>query len=83
MVQLMYGAMAYAEFGDKANALVAARLVGASETLRPVDYPPLSVEREVRERAVTAVVALLGDAAYERAYAEGGGLSLEEATALV
>jgi hypothetical protein len=41
------------------------------------------MEVEVRDRAEKGARARLGDAAYEAAYAEGGGLSLEEATALI
>lgn len=40
------------------------------------------MERDNFDRAEELVRAALGDA-YEAAYAEGGGLSLEEATALV
>jgi hypothetical protein len=41
------------------------------------------MERDDWARAEELAVAVLGRAAYESAYAEGGGLSLEEATALV
>jgi hypothetical protein len=41
------------------------------------------MEEEVRGQAEAGVRALLDDATYEAAYAEGGGLSLEEATALI
>ncbi len=41
------------------------------------------MERENFVRAEELVRAVLGDDAYASAYAEGGGLSLEEATALV
>jgi len=37
----------------------------------------------VHQRAVERTRAVLGDAAYEAAYAEGGGLSPREAAALV
>ncbi|MGA5128977.1 AfsR/SARP family transcriptional regulator [Streptomyces olivoreticuli] len=83
VVQLKYAALAHAELGGAEGAVTAARLLGASEGLRPVDFPPTSLEREVMERAEAGARPVLGDAAYERAYAEGGGLTLEEATALV
>ncbi|WP_308378060.1 BTAD domain-containing putative transcriptional regulator [Streptomyces sp. ISL-98] len=40
-------------------------------------------EAEIRRRAGAKVRAVLDDATYERAYAEGGGLALREAAALV
>ncbi|MEU5425479.1 BTAD domain-containing putative transcriptional regulator [Streptomyces olivoreticuli] len=83
VVQLKYAALAYAELGGAEGAVTAARLLGAAEGLRPVDFPPTSLEREVMERAESVARPVLGDAAYERAHAEGGGLTLEEATALV
>ncbi|MEV6672761.1 AfsR/SARP family transcriptional regulator, partial [Streptomyces sp. NPDC051162] len=83
VAQLKYAALAYAELGGAEGAVTAARLLGASERLRPVDFPPTSLEREVMERAEAGARPVLGDTAYERAYAEGGGLTLEEATALV
>jgi hypothetical protein len=41
------------------------------------------MEDEVRAQAEADVRAVLDDATYEAAYAEGGGLSLEEAAALI
>ncbi|MFE1290697.1 BTAD domain-containing putative transcriptional regulator [Streptomyces sp. NPDC058751] len=61
----------------------AARLLGVADALLPPSHVPGPMEVEVRERAETGARALLGDTEYEAAYAEGGGLSLEEATALV
>lgn len=43
----------------------------------------MTTEREDFALAQELTRAALGDAAYEKAYAEGGGLSLEEATALI
>ncbi|MEH6379138.1 AfsR/SARP family transcriptional regulator, partial [Streptomyces sp. KLMMK] len=92
MTQLLFAAFAYAglaggEHTEPAargeHALRAARLIGAGDVLRPVDFPVASVEREVREHTEAGVREMLGDDAYERAYAEGGGLTLEEAAALV
>ncbi|MCF3104395.1 winged helix-turn-helix domain-containing protein [Streptomyces roseoverticillatus] len=92
MTHLLFAAFAYAALagGEHAepaageeHALRAARLLGAGDALRPADFPAASVEREVYERAESGVRAVLDDGAYERAYAEGGGLSLAEAAALV
>lgn len=41
------------------------------------------LERANRERAEALARAALGDAGFDAAYAEGGGLTIEEATALV
>ncbi|MFF4971152.1 BTAD domain-containing putative transcriptional regulator [Streptomyces sp. NPDC001083] len=61
----------------------AAVLLGAADRLLPPGHFAGPMEGEVRVRAETGVRALLDDAAYEAAYAEGGALSLEEAAALV
>ncbi|MFC5144034.1 AfsR/SARP family transcriptional regulator [Streptomyces aureoversilis] len=92
MTHLLFAAFAHAglaggEHAEPAargeHALLAARLLGAAEGLRPADFPVASVEREVYERTEAGVREVLGDGAYERAYAEGDGLTLEEAAALV
>ncbi|MGW1253611.1 AfsR/SARP family transcriptional regulator [Streptomyces sp. NPDC002513] len=61
----------------------AARCLGAADRLLPPGHFPSPSEREARAVAEAGARAALGDAAYETAYAEGGGLSAEEATALV
>ncbi|MDX6363666.1 MAG: hypothetical protein QOC85_2676, partial [Streptomyces sp.] len=61
----------------------AARLLGAADHLLPPGHFAGPMEEEVRGQAEAGVRALLDDATYEAAYAEGGGLSLEEATALI
>ncbi|MEV0929350.1 AfsR/SARP family transcriptional regulator [Streptomyces phaeochromogenes] len=61
----------------------AARCLGAADGLLPSGHFRSAMERDVREHAETAVRAVLDEAAYEAAYAEGGGLSPEEAAALV
>ncbi|WP_151482749.1 AfsR/SARP family transcriptional regulator [Streptomyces albicerus] len=61
----------------------AARCLGAAERLRPPGHFQAAMEREMRARAETGARAVLTDEEYEAAYAEGGGLSFEEATALV
>ncbi|MFF5130051.1 BTAD domain-containing putative transcriptional regulator [Streptomyces syringium] len=83
MVQLLYAAHAHVAFGGEEHALTAARLLGASVALRTPGVHVVSIEREVRAETEAAARAALGDVAYERGYAEGGGLTLEEATALV
>ncbi|MFJ1805417.1 MULTISPECIES: BTAD domain-containing putative transcriptional regulator [unclassified Streptomyces] len=65
------------------RAADAARCLGAADTLLPPCHVPPRVEREARDLAMTATRAALGDAEFASAYAEGGGLSYEEATALV
>ncbi|GAA0461838.1 hypothetical protein GCM10009544_25430 [Streptomyces stramineus] len=83
MAQLLIAALAHAELGGEEHALTAARLIAASTVLRPLQQRLVSSERETRDRAEAAARAVLGDAGYERAHTEGGGLSLEEAIALV
>ncbi|GAA0898499.1 ATP-binding protein [Streptomyces asiaticus] len=84
VTQLLTGAEALSGLGGAERAGTAARLVGAYDVLREAQYYRKSaVERTGRERTVAAARAALGDAAYERAYAEGTGLTLEEATALI
>ncbi|WP_405917292.1 AfsR/SARP family transcriptional regulator [Streptomyces sp. NBC_00728] len=61
----------------------AARLLGAADALLPPGHFAGPMEVEVRRQAETGVRALIGDGVYEAAYAEGGGLSVEEAAALV
>ncbi|MFE9875249.1 BTAD domain-containing putative transcriptional regulator [Streptomyces sp. NPDC005784] len=61
----------------------AARLLGAADALLPPGHFAGPMEVEVRARAETGVRALLDDGVYEAAYAEGGGLSVEEAAALI
>lgn len=56
---------------------------GPHDALLPADHAPTTIERTVRGNAERDLRAVLGDAAYESAYAEGGGLSPEEAAALV
>ncbi|MFG2309671.1 BTAD domain-containing putative transcriptional regulator [Streptomyces sp. NPDC048566] len=61
----------------------AARLLGAADGLLPPGYVAGPMEAEVRRRAEAGARALLDEAAFASAYAEGGGLSEEEAAALV
>ncbi|WP_405612509.1 AfsR/SARP family transcriptional regulator [Streptomyces sp. NBC_00076] len=61
----------------------AARCIGAADAALPPTHVASSLERDVHDRAATAARAVLGDEEYEAAYEEGGGLSPEEAAALV
>ncbi|UYQ61781.1 ATP-binding protein [Streptomyces peucetius] len=77
---ILTAARALAGAGD---ALLAARLLGAYEGLLPQGQFMTSLDRENRDLAEDVARAALGDAAFEDAYAEGGGLTLEEAAALL
>ncbi len=82
-VYLMTAALSQASLGGPEQAYYAARLLGAYEALLPPHHFPITTEREDAARAEELARAALGDAAYEAAHAEGGGLTLEEATALI
>ncbi|MEV6176386.1 AAA family ATPase, partial [Streptomyces sp. NPDC052015] len=69
--------------GSSSRAAAAARCLGTADSLLPPRHVAPRLERESREMAEARARAALGDEAYEAAYAEGGGLSYEEATALV
>ncbi|MFF4228121.1 BTAD domain-containing putative transcriptional regulator [Streptomyces sp. NPDC001820] len=70
--------------GRPERAPDAARLLGASDAMLPHGHFAPHYERENRASSEAAVRTALGDdAAYEAAYAEGGGLSPDEAAALV
>jgi tetratricopeptide (TPR) repeat protein len=77
------GACSRAGLGGPGDAEAAARLLGAYRALLPPQHFPVTTEREDAARAEELARAALGDAAYEAAHAEGGGLTLEEATALL
>ncbi|MFI0819047.1 BTAD domain-containing putative transcriptional regulator [Streptomyces sp. NPDC021098] len=83
VIQLMTAARALAALGGAERAEVAARLLGTYDALRPGIQRIPDNERQDREAGGAAVRAWLDDASYERAYAEGGGLTVEEAAALV
>ncbi|MET9857167.1 BTAD domain-containing putative transcriptional regulator, partial [Streptomyces sp. NPDC006450] len=80
---LITGARALVQLGGPEREYDAARLIGAYHALLPPAHVPVTVERADAELAERLARAALGDAAYGAAYAEGGGLTLEEATALV
>lgn len=80
---LLTASLSYAGLGGPERAYEAARLIGAYRAQLPPRHFPVSTERADLELAERLARAALGDAAYGAAYAEGGGLTLEEATALV
>ncbi|MFE3943725.1 BTAD domain-containing putative transcriptional regulator [Streptomyces sp. NPDC059118] len=83
VISLVSLARSLAGIGGERRATTAARLLGAGRVLLPRGHVPTAMERNDWVRAEELTVAVLGRAAYETAYAEGGGLSLEEATALM
>ncbi|MCT9082826.1 ATP-binding protein, partial [Streptomyces fulvoviolaceus] len=80
---LHIAAVALAALDGGSRARDGARCVGAGDAQLPLGHVATTVEREMYTRAQRALRAVLGDEAYEAAYAEGGGLSVEEAAALV
>ncbi|MEV6960397.1 BTAD domain-containing putative transcriptional regulator [Streptomyces sp. NPDC051207] len=74
-------ALADADGGSRADD--AARLLGAADAALPPGHVASAWERYVYQCAQTRVRAALGEEAYAAAYAQGGGLSAAEATALV
>ena len=64
-----------------------ARLLGAYDrgSRQPggLGFRPFAEEKELRQRAESDLRAALPGQTYERAYAEGGGLSAREAAALI
>ncbi|WP_221351775.1 BTAD domain-containing putative transcriptional regulator [Streptomyces beigongshangae] len=77
------GTAALALAGGGSRAGDAARCLGAADGLLPPGHIRSVAEREMREQAEARAREALGGTAYEAAYAEGGGLSFEEAAALV
>ncbi|MDQ1011164.1 putative ATPase/DNA-binding SARP family transcriptional activator [Streptomyces sp. V4I23] len=82
-VHVLTAARAVAGLGGPERARVAARLIGAYEGLLPAGHVPPSVERDSREQAERAARAALADEDFAAAYAQGGGLTVEEAAALM
>ncbi|MFG2641529.1 BTAD domain-containing putative transcriptional regulator [Streptomyces sp. NPDC048370] len=81
-IHLTTAAWALAGLGGPGAAL-GAQLLGAHEGLLPEGHLLTPPERDNVERATKLARSVLGDEAFEAAYAEGGGLSLEEAAALL
>ncbi|MEU6847984.1 BTAD domain-containing putative transcriptional regulator [Streptomyces sp. NPDC046716] len=82
-LHLLTAANALALRDGAGDAATAARLIGASDASLPPGHVHNVMEREWRERAEHAVRAALGDEGYAMENAEGGGLSVEEAAALL
>ncbi|MDO0932631.1 BTAD domain-containing putative transcriptional regulator [Streptomyces sp. DG2A-72] len=80
---LTTAAVALAGLDGGRRARDAARCLGAADAALPPSHIRSTVERACHERAEQPLRELLGDEEYETAYAEGGGLSPEEAAALV
>ncbi|MFE2051399.1 BTAD domain-containing putative transcriptional regulator [Streptomyces sp. NPDC059459] len=80
---LTIAAMAMARVDGGQRAADAARCLGAADAMLPPAHVAMGLERDGRARAVGRVREALGGEAYELAYAEGAGLTAEEAVALV
>ncbi|MEW2622012.1 BTAD domain-containing putative transcriptional regulator [Streptomyces sp. NPDC048106] len=80
---LNVGAMALARVDSGARATDAARALAAADRLLPVGHIPSGMERRARDITEARIREVLDEESYETAYAEGGGLSLAEATALM
>ncbi|MGK3945083.1 BTAD domain-containing putative transcriptional regulator [Streptomyces caeruleatus] len=80
---LHIAALALAGADGGARARDGARCLRAGDALLPSGHAPTTIERTLRGKAERDLRAVLGDAAYASAYAEGDGLSPKEAAALV
>uniref|UniRef100_UPI002A83F596 ATP-binding protein n=1 Tax=Streptomyces sp. CRN 30 TaxID=3075613 RepID=UPI002A83F596 len=80
---LVTAALAVAGVDGGARARDAARLLGAADALRSSGQVVPPVEAESRARVEAAARAVLDEAAYDAARAEGAGLSFEQAAALI
>ncbi|MEU0003653.1 BTAD domain-containing putative transcriptional regulator [Streptomyces sp. NPDC006314] len=80
---LTIAAMALARVDGGSRAPDAARCLAAADALLPSGHVASGVERRVYGMTETRIRENLAGRAYEAVYAEGGGLSLAEATALV
>lgn len=81
-MQLMTMARALAGLDGEGAPETAARLLGLQAALLPTEHVPTALERQALAEAEEAVRARIGDEAYTAGYEEGGGLTVEEATAL-
>ncbi|MEU1701961.1 BTAD domain-containing putative transcriptional regulator [Streptomyces pseudogriseolus] len=80
---LVVAAVALAGLDGGRHARDAARCLGAAGSWLPESHPQALVERTTRARAEARIREVLDEAAFEAAYAEGDGLSQEEAVALL
>ncbi|MFI7893698.1 AfsR/SARP family transcriptional regulator [Streptomyces sp. CACIS-1.16CA] len=81
IARALAGAAAAGAAGPAAYA-DAVRLLGLQAALLPPGHVPTTTERRTLAEAEEAARSHLDEAAYARAYEEGGGLTLDEATAL-
>ncbi|MFF7964168.1 BTAD domain-containing putative transcriptional regulator [Streptomyces sp. NPDC007903] len=82
-VCLTVAALALALVPGGSRAVDAARCLGASAALMPEGHLRPQVEQRAYDRTEARIREVLDETAFRAAYAEGGGLSLVEATALV
>ncbi|WP_328867289.1 AfsR/SARP family transcriptional regulator [Streptomyces sp. NBC_00304] len=80
---LVTAARALGGLGGERAAALAVQLLAACRDMLPSGHVPTAMERENHEAAEALARAVLGDTAFEAAYAESGGLSVKEAAALV
>ncbi|MEU5087861.1 BTAD domain-containing putative transcriptional regulator [Streptomyces sp. NPDC021356] len=80
---LTTGAVALAGLDGGARARDAARCLAVADALLPPGHFVSALERHVRDLVVERIRDTLDEAEFESAYAEGGGLSPQEATALI
>ncbi|MFJ9866177.1 BTAD domain-containing putative transcriptional regulator [Streptomyces sp. NPDC101165] len=80
---LTIGAMALASLDGGTRAADAARCLAAADALLPAEHVSSGLERRTYELTESRIRETLDGPAYAAAYAEGGGLSLAEATALL
>ncbi|MGW0816809.1 BTAD domain-containing putative transcriptional regulator [Streptomyces viridiviolaceus] len=80
---LVIAAMSLARVDGGRRARDAARCIGAAAAMLPPGHVTTGLERHGWARAVERTRDALDAEAYEAAYAEGGGLSPQEAAALV
>ncbi|MET8896878.1 BTAD domain-containing putative transcriptional regulator [Streptomyces albogriseolus] len=80
---VVLAAAALAGLDGGRHARDAARCLGAADSWLPEGHTAGLVERTARARAEARIREALDEAAYEAAYAEGDGLSPEEAVALL
>ncbi|RPK85939.1 MULTISPECIES: BTAD domain-containing putative transcriptional regulator [Streptomyces] len=81
-MQLLVIARALAGLDGAGAPEAAARLLGLQVALLPRGHVPTVMEYRFRNDAEQAVRTRISDDAYTAAYEEGGGLTLDEATAL-
>ncbi|MFG2571731.1 BTAD domain-containing putative transcriptional regulator [Streptomyces sp. NPDC048481] len=82
-VYLYVAASALAGMDGGSRAGAAARCLGAADALLPPGHVHTRWERDAHGLAAKRARAALGEEDFASAYAEGGGLSYEEATALI